>query len=58
VGFLSGSTCAPESPETDKLANGDLKERLKAEISSRQIVEDCALLQFISWPPVTLNEMH
>jgi len=32
-------------------------EMLKAENSSRQIVADGALSQFISWPPVTFNEM-
>jgi hypothetical protein len=43
--------------ETNKLAKVGSKEMLKAEIRSQQSPEKRALLQFISWPPVTLNEM-
>jgi hypothetical protein len=48
---------AGKPAETNKLVKDGSQEMQKAKISSQQALEKSPLRQFISCPPVTLNEM-
>jgi hypothetical protein len=48
---------ALESPQNAQICKSGSRSMPKAEMCSQQVLAEFALFQFISCPPVTLNEM-